>query len=1358
MANSSNTTLVGNTQVADRYQIESLLGQGGMAVVFAARERATGKRVALKRMRAPAKAESRDKYLALFEREYLTLVQLSHPRIVGVYDYGVDDEGPYYTMELLDGGDLLALAPVDWRRACSYARDVCSALALLHSRRMVHRDLSPQNVRCTSDGAAKLIDFGAMTPFGSSRELVGTLPYVSPEALHQQPLDARTDLYALGATLYYTLVQRHAYPARDVTQLRDFWRARPRRTAEHVPGIPEALDQLISDLMQLDPAARPSNAAEVMARLGAIAGLRSSEQMVVAQAYLSNPTLVGRSAPLAQARKQMLRAVGRHGAALMVRGAPGLGRSRFLDACVLEGKLAGLTVLRADAERTGVNHYGVVRVLADQLLDALGPLAQEVAEPVLPLLGHAIPALLHERTDVALEEPEGPEQHHRRVQQALRHFFIEVAKRRALLIAIDDLPKIDESSAAFVALLAQEVAESGIVIATTVSDEGMRYSALRGAVDLLASASTAIELAPLDLALTEQLLSSVFGDVPNVNQLAGYVHSIAAGNPRDVMRLAQHLVTEGVVRYQAGQWSLPVKLETGSLPASMADALSLRVAHLSPAARTLAHPFALEPTQSFTFAECSALTGEPSAARLMQTLDELIRAEVLSYSGEHYGLRQIGWAASLSAASPAAETASMHIALAQLFEKRGEQFRAAQHLLASGDLARGLDMLLRFAVESEQRTDADVRAFQADLAALPRDWLKTYEHGLRLVQELGRPAIERDVLHSRLGGLIAHAASDHDGYGHIEARLAQLYHDSGLDLFHAQPPGLEPGPRLQKSLQEATVRFQQTPPHARVLDPGSAIKQLGKTVLAALGTISFTCDHGACHRLPSLTPLAPLSPALSVVQQIVDGLLARVAGRAEEAVDKYQALLTRLEQPDRAGLTPVHYLSSLVRVYLGIGNLEAAMGKRSCLLRAEQLEREPAYAGQAMFIRHIHQVWQGNVDEAARCKQLIEIQRIETNAQYGFEGQHLLSELVAYALAEDLTLVKRATDAIAPRAAIHRAWQPVLHFGRGEYLRILGDHAGALSELESALARMPDGNHQIWSSAAGSHVRTLLALDRADEAVAKARAYLQTADVNRLGYLRSYVRMPLALALSSRGEHEEAVALAQTVVDDFLALESTGINLAVAYETRARVDLARGDRVGFERHTRLCAEQAHGGERRLIAARHQRLVRHGSAPGPLVEEAPVMPGLRTTLARYDDASGRAEAGLVHLARHAGARAGVLYAHRAGSLVRAATFGDVALDPSLDIWAQSFFAQELTHEEATEGFSQAPDATPTESPGAGGRRNVPVLLTHQSERGFAITGVALLIVERGAGFVYPSRMAAELSEALARAGDVQVVYG
>jgi serine/threonine protein kinase len=86
-----------------------------------------------------------------------------------VYDYSVTEDGAYYTMELLTGSDLRTMGQVPWTKACELLRDLASSLAIIHSRRLVHCDLSPRNVRCTGDGRAKLLDFGAMMPMGPAR-------------------------------------------------------------------------------------------------------------------------------------------------------------------------------------------------------------------------------------------------------------------------------------------------------------------------------------------------------------------------------------------------------------------------------------------------------------------------------------------------------------------------------------------------------------------------------------------------------------------------------------------------------------------------------------------------------------------------------------------------------------------------------------------------------------------------------------------------------------------------------------------------------------------------------------------------------------------------------------------------------------------------------------------------------------------------------------------------------------------------------------------------------------------------------------------------------------------------------------
>src|SRR5688572_23021318 len=110
--------------IAGRYRVQGELGRGGMAVVHRVTDVTYGRELALKQLVPPRSARSAREATLLFEREFHTLTQLSHPRVIEVYDYGLADGTPYYTMELLDGRDLRELSPLPWRQACALLYDV----------------------------------------------------------------------------------------------------------------------------------------------------------------------------------------------------------------------------------------------------------------------------------------------------------------------------------------------------------------------------------------------------------------------------------------------------------------------------------------------------------------------------------------------------------------------------------------------------------------------------------------------------------------------------------------------------------------------------------------------------------------------------------------------------------------------------------------------------------------------------------------------------------------------------------------------------------------------------------------------------------------------------------------------------------------------------------------------------------------------------------------------------------------------------------------------------------------------------------------------------------------------------------
>jgi tetratricopeptide (TPR) repeat protein len=315
--------------IADRYRVEALLGQGGMGAVYAAVDTTSGKRIAIKTIRHSASS----KVLELFKREFHTLHGLRHPNIIEVYDYGSDSDGPFYTMELLEGGDLGHAAPLSWRQVCSYLRQVATLLGLLHARRLLHRDVTPRNLWVLPDGRLKLIDFGALCPFGIPTEVVGTPPFIAPEWLFDRAaavrVDQRADLYALGALGYWLLTSVHAYPARTMNDLPRAWGrepAPPSSLAKLVEDralepIPTELDALILSLVRSDPAARPATTELLIDRIDAIAGPTTESTDHAVRGYVRSKVFVGRR------REQQLIAASLErgeGGAIAVEAGPGI--------------------------------------------------------------------------------------------------------------------------------------------------------------------------------------------------------------------------------------------------------------------------------------------------------------------------------------------------------------------------------------------------------------------------------------------------------------------------------------------------------------------------------------------------------------------------------------------------------------------------------------------------------------------------------------------------------------------------------------------------------------------------------------------------------------------------------------------------------------------------------------------------------------------------------------------------------------------------------------------------------------------------------------------------------------------------
>jgi tetratricopeptide (TPR) repeat protein len=200
----------GRSGVPERYVVEKELGRGAMGVVYRALDSQLGRTVAIKVLMAQAGADPRIR--EYFLREARAVAQLIHPNIVTLFDAGLEGTSPYLVMELVEGDDLrtqLQKSRLEIKETLLLISGVALALDYAHSRKIVHRDVKPENILVSSDGTAKLMDFGVAHVMQSGERhatVIGTPVYMAPEQIRGENIGGWTDTYALGAVLYECLI------------------------------------------------------------------------------------------------------------------------------------------------------------------------------------------------------------------------------------------------------------------------------------------------------------------------------------------------------------------------------------------------------------------------------------------------------------------------------------------------------------------------------------------------------------------------------------------------------------------------------------------------------------------------------------------------------------------------------------------------------------------------------------------------------------------------------------------------------------------------------------------------------------------------------------------------------------------------------------------------------------------------------------------------------------------------------------------------------------------------------------------------------------------------------------------------
>ncbi len=261
-----------------RYEIVELIGRGGMAYVYKARDLKLNRYVAVKVLRE--EYTENEQFIKKFDRESQAVACLSHPNIVGVYDVGVQDNIYYIIMEYVDGITLkqylMRKGRLDYTEATRFVMDISNALRCAHENKIIHRDIKPHNILLTRDLVPKVADFGIARAITSStvtmtNQTMGSVHYISPEQAKGGFVDERSDLYSLGILYYELLTGKLPFDEENTVTI----------AIKHIqeeivppkllePKIPERVNQIVVKLTQKKPDERYQNTDELMEDLESV--------------------------------------------------------------------------------------------------------------------------------------------------------------------------------------------------------------------------------------------------------------------------------------------------------------------------------------------------------------------------------------------------------------------------------------------------------------------------------------------------------------------------------------------------------------------------------------------------------------------------------------------------------------------------------------------------------------------------------------------------------------------------------------------------------------------------------------------------------------------------------------------------------------------------------------------------------------------------------------------------------------------------------------------------------------------------------------------------------------------------------
>jgi predicted ATPase len=633
------------------YEVQSLLGRGGMAMVYKARQVSLDRPVALKFL--PEECARDPKWLERFRLEARTASALNHPHICTIYDTGDFAGRPYLSMELIEGQTLEEFVgqrrPVE--ELARMFRQAANALAAAHAAGVVHRDIKPANLMVRADGIIKVLDFGLARQLhaGGARHSatkgkstdpgirVGTLLYMSPEQARAEPVDTATDVFSLGLVLYELTTAQHPFSAdSEVEVLHAIVSHAPVPPSRLNPEIPASLDGLIQGMLAKDPRRRPT-AVEVESALTELSTtvVRGSGRQ---RAGSGRSPTVGRQDEGAALRAGFEEAAAGHGLLLCVTGEPGLGKTTLVES-FLQELLAGCQLCnvargRCSERLAGTEAYLPFLEALDSLLQGeKGASAAQTMKLLAPTWYVQLAPLASEDPGLARVLAEAKETSQERRKRELAVFLHEISWQHPLVVFLDDFHWADPSSVDLVAYLGKKCSEWRLLLVLTYRpSELLRIQHPFGPVKLELqgrSICREIQLPFLSRNDLDRYLTLAFAGHQFPEEFSAALHARTEGNPLFMVDLLRYLRDSGVIIQDQGRWALVRAVPDlwRELPESVRGMIQRKIDQLSAADHLLLMAASVQGPE-FDSAVVAAILGR-DAADVEERLDVLERVHIM---------------------------------------------------------------------------------------------------------------------------------------------------------------------------------------------------------------------------------------------------------------------------------------------------------------------------------------------------------------------------------------------------------------------------------------------------------------------------------------------------------------------------------------------------------------------------------------------------------------------------------------------------------------------------------------------------------------------------------------------------------